>query len=535
MQIKQNTVIKIPFFMVDATDSITGKTGLSPTVTLSKDGAGFVSAVGSVTEIGLGWYYLTPSTSGANDIGTLGSLALHATATGADPFDEVHQVFVDITGGAVASVTAIVSANLTQILGTTLTETAGLIAAGFKQFFNIATPTSTMNTITTVSTVSAVTGLTASNLDATVSSRLASGSYTAPPSAATIAAAVWDFLTSAMVVVGSIGKLIKDNLDGTVTTRAPSATALSTATWTSGRASAIDFLDVSVASRASQSSVNNIQNNTNFAGIVQSPLILPDSGSKVYPFYVRLFDEIGAPIDPDTNIMNYTIKDSSGGTVVAQTAMTRTGVGQYTASYTVNSSDQERALFFFFDYAVLGVSFNQVRSTEVQEFESKLDTLVSRLTAQRALNLDNLDETISSRLADADYTAPDNATITAINAKTTQLGFTSGNVNANAIVVSDKTGYVLAVSTIPIKFNTAFNGFTFSMYDAAGLPATGLTVTAKRSIDGAAVATCANAVSEVSLGLYKINFASTDLNGGNIAFIMSAPGALSTIFTVVTQ
>lgn len=39
--------------------------------------------------------------------------------------------------------------------------------------------------------VGSVTGLTASNLDATISSRLASASYTAPPSAATIAAAVW--------------------------------------------------------------------------------------------------------------------------------------------------------------------------------------------------------------------------------------------------------------------------------------------------------------------------------------------------------
>jgi len=33
--------------------------------------------------------------------------------------------------------------NLIQILGTTLTETAGLIAAGFKKFFNVAAPTAT--------------------------------------------------------------------------------------------------------------------------------------------------------------------------------------------------------------------------------------------------------------------------------------------------------------------------------------------------------------------------------------------------------
>jgi len=38
-------------------------------------------------------------------------------------------------------------ANLVSILGTALTETTGLIAAGFKKFFNVATPTGTINSI----------------------------------------------------------------------------------------------------------------------------------------------------------------------------------------------------------------------------------------------------------------------------------------------------------------------------------------------------------------------------------------------------
>ncbi len=41
----------------------------------------------------------------------------------------------------------ILKSNLTQILGTTLTETAGLLAGGFKKFFNIATPTGTIDSI----------------------------------------------------------------------------------------------------------------------------------------------------------------------------------------------------------------------------------------------------------------------------------------------------------------------------------------------------------------------------------------------------
>jgi hypothetical protein len=41
----------------------------------------------------------------------------------------------------------VVKANLAQILGTALTETAGYLAAGFKKFFNIATPTGTLNSL----------------------------------------------------------------------------------------------------------------------------------------------------------------------------------------------------------------------------------------------------------------------------------------------------------------------------------------------------------------------------------------------------
>lgn len=58
---------------------------------------------------------------------------------------------IDFTAG-------IPKANLTQILGTTLTETAGQIAGGFKKFFNIASPGSTMDLIAGVTTVTGVSG-----------------------------------------------------------------------------------------------------------------------------------------------------------------------------------------------------------------------------------------------------------------------------------------------------------------------------------------------------------------------------------------
>lgn len=79
-----STTYPITFFMADATDHITGKTGLTPTVTLSKNGAAFGAAAGAVSEIGNGWYALAGN---ATDRGTLGELAVHAEAAGADAFD----------------------------------------------------------------------------------------------------------------------------------------------------------------------------------------------------------------------------------------------------------------------------------------------------------------------------------------------------------------------------------------------------------------------------------------------------------------
>lgn len=190
--------------------------------------------------------------------------------------------------------------------------------------------------------------------------------------------AVWDEAKAGHVTAGSFG----ESNQGVVSV---------------SRANNLDNLDTSITSRASQASVSAIQNNTDFVGIVPTTLLLPATGSKTYPLYVRLFDSSNSPVDPDLDEMSMTIKDSAGATVQASMLMTKTGVGQYEATYTVASTDPERSLFVFFDYDRAAVSFNQVRATEVQEFESKLDTVLSRLTPARADNLDNLDTTISSR------------------------------------------------------------------------------------------------------------------------------------------
>lgn len=71
--------------MVQSADHVTGLTGATVTVTLSKSGGSFASPSGAVSEIGSGWYKVAGN---ATDTATLGPLALHATAASGDPTDD---------------------------------------------------------------------------------------------------------------------------------------------------------------------------------------------------------------------------------------------------------------------------------------------------------------------------------------------------------------------------------------------------------------------------------------------------------------
>jgi hypothetical protein len=179
----------------------------------------------------------------------LGASVLISSGTGAGQ--------LDVTSG-------VIKANLAQILGTALTETAGQIAAAFKQFFDVASPTGTMKAITNVVTATNLTNApTSGDFTATMKTSLNAatpasvtgavgsvtgnvggnvvgsvGSVTAGVTlAASAVTAIWDKLTSALTTVGSIGKLLVDNINATVSSRA-SQTSVDTID---------DFVDTEVA------------------------------------------------------------------------------------------------------------------------------------------------------------------------------------------------------------------------------------------------------------------------------------------------
>lgn len=103
----------------------------------------------------------------------------------------------------------------------------------------------------------------------------------------------------------------------------------------------------------------------------------------------------------------------------------------------------------------------------------------------------------------------------------------------------DGSGLVnlVAASRPGIRKNTALSNFEFLMTDSTNhLPVTGKTVTVTRSIDGAAFAAgTLSAVTEVSNGMYRVDFGAGDLNGDIVTLRATAAGADDLFVTISTD
>lgn len=245
-EIKQSAAANVMVFMADSTDHVTGKTGLTLTVTISKDGAAFGSISPTVTERGNGWYNVALV---AGDTGMAGDLVVRATSTGADPGERTLNVVANVEADTYGRVGA---------------AGAGLTALGDTRI---------------------------ANLDATVSSRLASSGYTTPDNT-TIGTINTKLGTPAGASVSADMAAVKSD-SGTILTRVPSEVAqkshlvngtgnitpptnigiwdrvdaaitsrASATDYTTARAAKIDNLDVSVGSRLAASGYTAPDNTT---------------------------------------------------------------------------------------------------------------------------------------------------------------------------------------------------------------------------------------------------------------------------------
>lgn len=95
--LKLSTARNLTILMTDVGDHSTGKTGLTLTVLISKNGGAFAAATPVITELAYGWYSIALTSSHTD---TLGDMALHITAPQADPIDMRQEVVFALPGEA---------------------------------------------------------------------------------------------------------------------------------------------------------------------------------------------------------------------------------------------------------------------------------------------------------------------------------------------------------------------------------------------------------------------------------------------------
>lgn len=153
---------------------------------------------------------------------------------------------INPASGAVPTSDGLKPTTAGRTLDVTATGEAGI------DWANIGSPTTTVNfSGTTVSVASTVTnGVTVT----TNNDKTGYSLSTTPPTAATIADAVWDEARSGHVTAGSFGQYVLAR-DDSGAVLAPASTALSTATWTGTRAGYLDNLSGGAVALASGVSI----------------------------------------------------------------------------------------------------------------------------------------------------------------------------------------------------------------------------------------------------------------------------------------
>ena len=399
----KNTAYRITFPIYDADgDLVTGATGLDSEV--SKDAGTFADCTNEATEIATssGVYYLdlTSTEMNADTVCVIiktSTSGAKTTVVVLNP-QEAGDVNTTVEGYASGQV-PLQPTTAGRTLDVTATGAAGI------DWGNVENPTTTLNlSATTVKTLTDAPS--DSSGTTTLLSRLTStragyidnlsggavmlaSSYSAPPSAATIADAVWDEdIVSAHTTINSAGWSLShvhstiDVLNGYITVAPPTAAAIADAVW-----------DEVISGHATSGSTGEALSAAGSAGDPWSTA-LPGAYSAGSAGYI-----IG------TNL-NATVGSRS-----SHSAADVWGVATRTLSafaFTVTTSDAASIAAILEDTGttlpaqISGLSIPSA-ATNASAVRAELETELARL-----------DVATSTRLASASYTAPDNASITAI-------------------------------------------------------------------------------------------------------------------------
>ncbi|MEM4359821.1 MAG: hypothetical protein QXT45_04775 [Candidatus Bilamarchaeaceae archaeon] len=215
---------------------------------------------------------------------------------------------------------------------------------------------------------------------------------------ADVAVAVWDRLTSALTTANSIGKLIVDNLNATISSRlasadytAPDNTGISTllGRLTSARAGYLDNLNVGgpVASQADIDAINQSASRRVVLATVAT-LERPDSGNASYLVEARTYSRDGALMNASSTPTLSAEGIVSGDLSSKLSSATNPSTGVYRWTYTVASTDALEQVRFDFSGSVDGdtvtmSAYSLVTDATAIDFtsadRSKLESIYNKL------------------------------------------------------------------------------------------------------------------------------------------------------------
>lgn len=261
---------------------VDGPTNLANLPTVNPSASGNVLLLLSTTETQQGILMVEWKDQAGAEWGS-GALEIHTTA---DDFDDV------------ATVTDTLNANVTQISGDTTA------ADNLESFMDGTGYAGTNNVIPLVTTVTNLTNApTSGDLTATMKTSITTAATAATPtvtvsdktgfslSSAGIQA-IWDALTSALTTVGSVGKLLVDNINATIGSRS-SHTAANVRTEMDSNSTKLANLDATISSRLASGSYT-APNNSDITAIKAKTDNLPATPAATgdIPTVVQIRQEI---------------------------------------------------------------------------------------------------------------------------------------------------------------------------------------------------------------------------------------------------
>jgi hypothetical protein len=459
--IYRNSTISIPVSL--------GLSGLTPSGYVSINGAAFAQITSGITEISKGWYKVTlTAVETSGDV-----VGLHVEATGVDSFATTIITENDWTAARAAYLDAAISSiSVSGGTGPTSTQIAAAVwdkdidtdymMAPFNRagwlFKNLIT-----NTNTLTANYTTIRAAKLDNLDVAVSSRLATSAYS-PGGSGVIAGSVNvssftnGAITTAAFTAGAINSTVAPTLDANITSRASSSIVSTIAT----------NLDTTISSRMATFSYT-APDNTSIAAIKVDTDALTGRLTAARAGYLDKLNITsieaavwGATLDSDvapytgnqagahiyhlgsryTKLDNIDIEVSSRLATSAYTSGSTSSTTVAASDIRIELDSNSNSLNQLIAYGESNLAYAQI--------------LEARVTSGRVANLDNLDTTVSSRLATSAYTSGSGVFTGSVNVSSftngaiTTAAFTAGAVNGTVAPSLDANISSRAPSTLTI-------------------------------------------------------------------------------------